>query len=317
MKVSEMFIKPRRFKITDVNDINYYVSIYNGKKDLYQTVYNYEDVIDVSTVIVDKIFLDFDYNPDMNFLSDVRTVAKYLEKNDYIFYIRFSGNGFHIFILLDNNELKNPKTAIKNYVNFLHQQTNTTSDPAVIGDLRRVVRIPNTLNIKHKEQQYYCIPISFNELMNYTYEEIRLLAKNPRENDKDFMNGHRFLNISEWDNNIFIAENKYNNIQNIVTDIQINNDIPPCVKELMKDPMLGNSGRIQVILFFRDLGYTKEEIENLLYDFLSEEKFNHCVHEEHLIDYLFEKDYIFNDCSIQKENGFCTSETCQGHRLYY
>lgn len=315
MIVSEMFIKPRRIKIIDKKDIDYYIDIYNGKKDLYHTVYNYKDVIDVSTVIVDKIFLDFDFNPNMKFLNDVRIVAKYLHDHDYVFYIRFSGNGFHIFIMLDNIELQNPKNAIKNYVNFLHKKTNTESDPAVIADLRRVVRVPNTLNIKHKDK-YYCISLSYDELMNMSYEEIRLLAKNPR-NVNDFINGSRFLNISEWDSNVFIEENKNINIQNVVIDSEINNDIPPCVENLMKDPTLGNTGRIQVILFFRDLGYTKEEVENVLYNFLSEEKFNHCVYEEHLIDYLFEKDYIFNDCFIQKENGFCTSEKCKGHGLYY
>ena len=310
-----MFIKPRRLKICDKSDVDYYISIYNGKKDLYQTVYEYENDLDVDNVIVDKIFLDFDYGSDMKFLQDVRTVAQYLYDNDYLFYIRFSGNGFHIFILLTDDKLKNPKVAIKNYVSFLHKKTNTLSDPAVIGDLRRVVRIPNTLNMKHRKEKYYCISLSMGELMTNTYEEIRLLAKHPRH-CADFINGHRYLDITEWDKDDII-EKEHKNEQKIIFNSEINDDIPPCVNDLMKDPMLGNIGRIQVILFFRDLGYTKEEVEDILYDFLSEDKFNHCVHEEHLIDYLFEKDYIFGDCSIQKENGFCTSETCKGHGLYY
>lgn len=314
MIVSEMFIKPRRFKIINPADVDYYVSVYNGKKDLYQTVYNYEDVIDVDTAIVDKIFLDFDYNADMKFLHNVREVAQYLSENDYLFYIRFSGNGFHIFILLDDEKIINPKNAIKNYVNFLHKKTETTSDPAVIGDLRRVVRVPNTLNIKHKKQQYYCIPITLDELLNKSYEEIRILAQNPREKN-DFVNGSRLLNITEWDTHISINNNS--STQKVVTENKINDNIPPCVQALMKDPMLGNTGRIQVILFFRDLGYSKEEVEDILYNFLSEEKFNHSVYEEKQIDYLFEKDYIFNDCFAQKENGFCTSENCPGHGLYY
>ena len=309
-----MFIKPRRFKIFNESDAKYLIDIYNGKKDLYQTVYQYQETVDTFNVIVDKIFLDFDYKSDMKFMQDVRTVAEYLYKNDYLFYIRFSGNGFHIFILLNDNELKNPKRAIKNYVSFLHKTTNTESDPAVVGDLRRVVRIPNTLNMKHKNKRYYCIAISMEELMKKTYEEIRLLAHHPRYCG-DFINGHRYLDISEWD--VDIVPVKKNEKQKSVFNSQINDDIPPCVQDLMKDPMLGNAGRIQVILFFRDLGYTKEEVEDILYDFLSEEKFNHCVHEEHLIDYLFEKDYIFNDCNTQLENGFCTSTVCQGHGLYY
>lgn len=315
MLVSEMFIKPRRLKITDPKDVDYYVKIYNGKKDLYQTVYNYEDSIDTNNAIVDKIFLDFDYDSNMKFLKDARTIAFYLLQNDYSFYVRFSGNGFHIFILLDNNKLKNPKGAIKNYVNYLHTKTGTKSDPAVVGDLRRVVRIPNTLNIKNRKSQYYCIPLTLNEFLHNTYEEIRLLAKNPRESENDFINGHRLLNISEWDTDII--EEQKNNTYHIINNNEISDDIPPCVQELMKDPMLGNVGRIQVILFFRDLGYTKEEVEDVLYNFLSEEKFNHCIYEEHLIDYLFEKDYIFNDCFRQKEDGFCTDEECKGHKLYY
>jgi len=313
MLISEMFIKPRRIKITDLQDIDYYVSMCNGKKDLYQSVYLYEDDIDVNNAIVDKIFLDFDFDMDMKFLQNTRIVAQYLFENDYSFYIRFSGNGFHIFILLDDYKIKNPKIAIKNYVNFLHKKTKTESDPAVVGDLRRVVRIVNTLNLKHKKKQSYCIPITFNELMNNTYEDIRLLAQNPRGDD--FINGHRLLNIAEWDKQVFLKKQR----EHIsVHTNKISNDIPPCIQSMMKDPMLGNAGRVQFILFFRDLGYTKEEVEDILYSFLSEEKFHHCVYEEHLIDYLFEKeDYIFHDCFIQKDNGFCTSDTCEGHKLYY
>ena len=314
MKISEMFIKPRRIKIFDQEDVDYYIDIYNGKKDLYQTVYEYENTIDTSTAIVDKIFLDFDYDSKMDFLYNVRTVAQYLYDNDYMFYIRFSGNGFHLFIMLDDSTLSSPKNAIKNYVNYLHKKTKTDSDPAVIGDLRRVVRVPNSLNIKH-DDHYYCISLSYDELINKTYEEIRLLAKNSRYCN-DFINGHRQLDITEWDNDDIIEE-KNRNVQKFIIDSEINDDIPPCVQYLMKDPMLGNTGRIQVILFFRDLGYTKEEVEEVLYNFLSEEKFNHCVYEEHLIDYLFEKDYTFSDCNIQKENGFCVSDTCKGHGLYY
>ena len=313
MLVNEMFIKPRRIKITDPQDVDYYIKIYNGTKDLYQSVYSYQDEISVSNVIVDKIYLDFDFDSDMKFLHNVRIVAQYLFDNDYLFYIRFSGNGFHIFILLDDIELKNPKVAIKNYVNYLHKKTETESDPAVVGDLRRVVRVPNTLNLKYRNKRFYCIPISFDELMNQTYEDIRLLAQNPRSN-KDFINGHRLLNISEWDKQLSFKQPKQ---QIIVNHNKIDNSIPPCIQDMMKNPMLGNAGRVQLILFFRDLGYTKEEIEDILYSFLSEEKFTHCVDEEHLIDYLFEKDYTFHDCFIQKDNGFCTSDTCKGYNLYY
>lgn len=313
MLMSEIFIQPRRITILSDKDLKYYIKNYNGKKNIYQSVYQYENSISVDNAIVDKIFLDFDFNSDMQFLKDVRVIATYLYENDYSFYIRFSGNGFHIFILLKEN-LQNPKNAIKQYVNHLHKQTKTTSDPAVIGDLRRVTRVLNTLNMKHKER-YYCIPITYDELMNLTYEDIRSLAKHSRH-FCDFINGHRLLDISEWDNILF-SERKNNSMQKISNINAIDNSIPPCVQDMMKQSNLGNLGRVQVILFFRDLGYTKDEVEDILFNFLSEEKFHHSVFEEHQIDYLFEKDYLFSNCYQLKENGFCTEENCQGHKLYY
>lgn len=314
MLVGEVFIKPRRLKTYSKDDIDYYIDIYNGKKDLYETVYQYEDFIDVSTVIVDKIFLDFDFNVDMKFLHDVRTVATYLYDNDYLFTIRFSGNGFHILIYLTQDELSNPKMAIRQYVNFLHKETDTESDPAVIGDLRRVIRIPNTLNIKHKEH-FYCIPLKYTELMSMSYEDIRKMAKNPRD-ESDFFNGHRYLNISEWDT-LIVEECVCHDQQNVILDTNISNDLPACIRAAMRVSDLGNLGRMQLILFLRDLGYSKEEVEDILFSFLSEEKFKHSVFEEHQIEHLFNKDYMFSDCNVQKQNGFCMSELCKGHGLYY
>ena len=313
MLVEELFIKPRRFEVYSEEDVNYYLSIYNGKKDLYRTVYAYKDSVDVDNVIVDKIFLDIDFDSNMKFLNDVRVVAQFLYDNDYIFYIRFSGNGFHLFIMLDDTKLENPKVAIRQFVNFLHNKTNTESDMAVVGDLRRVTRMPNTLNMKHKEH-YYCIPLTLDELLDMSYEDIRCLAKQPRL-EQDFINGHRTLNISSWDH-VIISE-KCSEKQNIVINNEINDDIPPCIHHATKDPTFGYAGRVQLILFFRDLGYTKEEVDEILYSFLSEEKYNHSTYDEKQIEHLFEKDYIFSDCLVQKQNGFCTDDNCKGHGLYF
>ena len=44
---------------------------------------------------------------------------------------------------------------------------------------------------------------------------------------------------------------------------------------------------------------------------------NHSIYEEKQIEHLFNKNYTFSDCAIQKQNGFCKSETCTGHKLYF
>ena len=108
MIVDEIFIPKRRIVIANPEQIQHYISVYNGKKNIYQSVYHYKNKPSAINAIVDKVFLDFDYDDDLKFYDDVKKVAKYLHKHGIRFYIRFSGRGFHIFVMVQNN-LKQPK----------------------------------------------------------------------------------------------------------------------------------------------------------------------------------------------------------------
>ena len=315
MIMSELFFRPHRRMPYSIEDIEkqkeIFLDKYNGKKDMYEAVYLYNGYPDEATAIVDKIFLDFDPNDDMSFVDDVKTVAKYLYENGIIFYMRFSGRGFHIFIELDTtDELLNPKYAIKKYVKHLHSITNTTSDPAVVGDVRRVTRLVNSMNLKTRK---YCIPISYEELLNNTYEDICKMASHVRHT-KDYIYGNKYLCISDWDIDEVLEPVTP---QNIIQDGKISNDLPPCIENFLQNPQLSHMERVQLILFFRDLGYTQDEIEGIFHSFLSDDKFHHCVNEEHQIQHVIEKNYLFSNCDIQKLNGFCPSEECAGCNLYY
>ena len=315
MIMSELFFRPHRrmpFTIEDIEEQKkIFLKKYNGKKDMYQAVYLYNGYPDEATAIVDKIFLDFDPGDDMSFVDDVRSVAQYLYSQDILFYVRFSGRGFHLFIQLDvDDALSNPKYAIKKYVKDLHNITHSTSDPAVIGDVRRVTRLVNSINLKTNK---YCIPISYDELLNNTYEEICQLASIQRDT-KDYISGHQYLSISDWDTDNIVEPISP---QNIIQDGKISNDIPPCIEKFLQNPQLSHIERVQLILFFRDLGYNQDEIEGILHSFLSDEKFHHCINEEHQIQHVFEKNYLFSNCDVQKLNGFCPSEQCTGCNLYY
>ena len=117
----EIFIPKTRIPALPV-DIEEYRNLYAGKKDLYVSVYTYrglgKDAIKAQNAIVDKIFLDFDYDEDMEFFDDVRCVAKFLYEIGAHFKIRFSGRGFHLFVYLTDNchNLKNPSKAIRGWV---------------------------------------------------------------------------------------------------------------------------------------------------------------------------------------------------------
>ena len=311
MLISELFIKPRRDVVYKQSTIDYFVDVFNGKTHIYESVYYFEDEPNPDKAIIDKIYLDFDAQDD-GFFESTKKVAKYLHDRDIKFYIRFSGRGFHIFIMLDQQKcLKNPKVAIKQYVRYLHEETNSSSDPAIIGDITRLVRIPNTINIKsHK----YCIAITYDMLMNYDYDKIYQLASH-KGPCYDYYNGHKLLDISKWDGEKYIKNNASYTVN---TKAILSNDIPPCIQKMMEDKNLGWKNRTFVITCLRDLGYTRDEIESILHSFLTEEKFYHSVFEEKQLERLVDvEDTLFASCKTLKEYDLCIDETCQGHNIYY
>ena len=321
-RLREVFIPKKRIPVTSVQEIMEYRSLYSGKKDLYVSVYEYEDSITGKNAIIDEIFLDFDYDDELKFFDDVRTVAGYLHDSDCNFYIRFSGRGFHIFVLLHTGNKHNTKTAIRNWVKDMHEKTNTKSDPAVVGDLRRVSRMLGSINLK---THLYCIPVSYAELMSFTYEGICEMAKEYHPSDlccnddviygDKYHYGNHFIDLTDF--------NKQTQPQNIkdnidTNNIQIQQNPPPCIESMLQDSELGYYARGMLILYLRDDGYGFEEILGILKMVLSEQKYHHCTVEEGQPSYLYfmREDLLFPTCHTLKDNGLCTSNTCDGHHLY-
>ena len=87
---------------------------------------------------------------------------------------------------------------------------------------------------------------------------------------------------------------------------------------MMKDPNLGWRGRTFVIVCLRELGYTKDEIESMLHNFLTEDKFHHCICDEKQLENLVDDEtMLFPSCKTLKEECWCVDKNCQGHNIYY
>lgn len=311
MLVKELFIPKTRITIQDKEEINKFIQMYNGKKNMYISVYDYKDIPNAKNAYVDRVFLDFDYDKELKFYEDVRRVAEYLNNKDYLFFIRFSGRGFHIFIMTEPEEsLQQPKLAIKKFVKDLHRRTQSTSDPAVIGDLRRVSRIIGTKNLK---TGLYCIPITYEQLFELSYNDICKIAKK-NNNNCDYIHGNTRLSLQLFD------ETKQNTSPlktETIGKLNFSTEFPPCIKKLLSTPDLGYHQRREIICYLRDDGYSEEEVEHILEKSLSSDKFYHCIEEENQVEYLFSRDDIlFSSCPTQKANGICCSNKCEGQNLY-
>lgn len=315
--IQEVFIPKQRIQITDKEKVFEYQQLYSGKKDLYLSVYNYRNVISTNTAIIDKIFLDFDYDDELLFFNDVRTVAKFLYDSDYTFCVRFSGRGFHIFIALQENHHNN-SSSIKKWVRYMHTKTNTHSDRAVIGDLRRVSRMLGTMNLK---THLYCIPITYKQLMKLSYDDICNMAR-VYQSDEQY-NGLFSDYYHYGKSNIDLSKFDIKEPKTIKTNININNvnvqkSLPACIEKMLKDPELGYYARGMLILYLRDDGYSFVEILSILKKTLSEDKYYHCTVEEEQPTYLYftREDLLFASCQTLKDNGLCGSKTCTGNHLY-
>lgn len=319
----EIFIPNKRIPIevtsivdTRIKEIQEYRELYSGKKNIYTSVYKYKNgIIDAEHAIIDKIFLDFDYDDDLNFFDDVRKVAKFLADSNYTFSIRFSGRGFHIFIRVKRwIRLNNPRQAIRKWVQNMHEQTGTDSDHAVIGDLRRVSRMLGSMNLK---THLYCIPIDYIQLMNFTYDSICDMARTMKTDylDDVYYIGGEILDISDFD-----VDDKPQTIKlnADINNIKVQNSLPSCINMMLSDSSLGYWGRGQLILYLRDDGYSYEEILMTLKAHLSDDKYYHCVEEEGQPSYLYydREDMLFASCQTLKDNGFCNDDHCSGCSLY-
>lgn len=313
--VKEFYIKERSvINCNDYDYVNYYINLYNGKAHIYEGLYCFRDVVERNNAIIDKVFLDFD-NKEINFLHDARVISEYLYKNDIKFCIRFSGRGFHIYISLDDIKLSNPSLAMKNYVKKLHKDNGTTSDLAVVGDLRRLRRVLHTINVK---SHLYCIPISYEDLHNKTYKEIQQYARIDRGQD-DIYYGKVLLDISDFDGYDEKQMNiKFNYGMKNLNFFNFNFDYkPPCICNFLSNPDLGYTERRDVIIFLRDMGYSEEEVIHILENHLSSEKFNHSIYEEKQVTRLFAEDMlIMRSCVSLKALGLCPDSGCLGNNLY-
>jgi len=108
----------KRIVVDNQEEFNSWVNAHNGKMNCFTSVYDYKEYTNkhavVSTVILDRIFLDFDahhgetdkitgsqiINPDAikTCLEDLNLVCQYLTTHDYKFDMSFSGRGFHLYV---------------------------------------------------------------------------------------------------------------------------------------------------------------------------------------------------------------------------
>ena len=99
-------VQLKRVVVNNLEEYRKFVMAYNGKMNVYTSVYDYENFTEnrgiEHTVIMDKLFLDFDAHGDeplWKAYEDFKTVRRWLVEQDYKHTMSFSGRGFYIFVM--------------------------------------------------------------------------------------------------------------------------------------------------------------------------------------------------------------------------
>lgn len=261
------------------NNRSVFCTVYRYNALNVNSVINTEDgIMPDNAMLYGDLYLDFD---DIDCYDNVKVDAlialSYLKivyhiKEDQV-KIFFSGNkGVHIVVPADilgvtptselNHIFKNIALSINTF------SKNKTIDTQIY-DNKRMFRVPNSL---HEKSNLYKVPITFNELKNLSEEQIKNLAKQPRQiQTKEITKINNIArqafqkNITEYEANKKEAkkDKKYN------AKLKV---IPPCVQCLIDNGAQEGQRNISIAClasFYRNYGKSLNETTDIISDWNS------------------------------------------------
>jgi hypothetical protein len=309
-------VGPPRKVVYNVDEYLKFINTNNGlKKAIYHTIYKF-DVIngkrpDYNTALVDCLFFDFD-DKSCNAYENCFKLHKHLQEINIKHSINMSGRGYHLYIYTNPYKPNNVKSTIKNAQMYFINKLNLSVDTQVIGNPAQMARIANTFNSK---ANLFCIPLTIEDLKGDDFIKNKAKKQNFI---KEIFIGKEYFELKDFDyktedENIFEIVDFDD--EEFILDIE---KIPICIKNLLKQKDVGWKGRYLIIIYFRDKGYSINEIAEILKKCLSPSKYNHCVNEERQLQYLFNRhDLIFPNCDKIIYDGYCTKKCVDYGKIIY
>lgn len=299
----------KRKVVHDMKEFIDTINTYNGKTDVFTSVYAFKNLQengkpDWSSIQIDKVFFDLDGD---SAFADMVKLHNWACNKDIRHTINFSGGGYHVYLWVAYKHLKNPSGCLYNFCDWLSKELDITPDRKIFGDIKRITRVPNTWNCK-PERQCWCIPITDEHFKGATSSVKQRLNDYQEWGTKkaDIQRFDMKANpISEFDDTTYDVENGHNR------DID---NAPPCIQAMLKMPDLSWRGRFLLISWLRDNGFLISETIEILRKTLSHEpyyssrrgRFYHCVYEEKQPFFVYKDiDRIFPSCETINRDGFC------------
>lgn len=249
-----------RKEVTCKRDFQRYLTLMSGSnRGTYVSIYDSSE-----RPLIDKVVFDLDSKDLNEAFADADILMDRLHKRNIPAAAMFSGKkGFHCYGLLKGAKIQ--RDAANYYLGNLQRnlsQDLKTMDSSIIGDSRRMIRIPNTLNGK-----IYCTPLPFEfrkmsitEILDYsktqhslnffpgelkTIEELSGDSKfQKRDNTKEFKDEIKVASIPSME---------------ILEDL-----IRPCVFAAIKEPNPCDTVRLNFVSEMMFLSFRPKQILDVI-----------------------------------------------------
>ena len=339
-KQTSTFASKRKL-VHNQEQFNDFVKMYNGKMNVFTSVYDYGQYTTkqavVSTVILDRVFLDFDaHHGEVNkhtgaqlidieqiglCYEDLKNVLNYLHEKDYKYDMSFSGRGFHVYVY------GQPVTDIRRLNAFFNEvkkvTTNGTLDSSAISS-RRLRRVRNTMNMKasYGDGCYYCIPISKEDTSEYSVQNLLTMSKTPNYIALP-MRGNKLVNWPE------VPPIEESEVEAKVITVG-NLPMPPCMHSAIMVENPTDEARAYLVSWYKDLllwadpnvGFadtkvtpSRETREKIVTKITKEIKGLHENHNvwldfnesvtKYRVGFIVDGNYSFPNCDKLISNGYC------------
>lgn len=306
------------------------VNYLNGIKNVYFSLYDCDKYSNFDNCIIDKVVYDFD--DGKRSLQKIRDTIPLLKKSKLKYSIVFSGNkGFHLYIYTKpDKKIKNRHHVLFNAHHKIMKELNLIEevdvDSKLIGDIKRIIRCPNTMHLKSR---LYAIPLTAQEIETFSYRQIREIAQQPRL--QFFIHGTKLFNLEGLDYTPKRAQFEnipdYNyNINLSADDEQIGKIIEkfhPCIKSWLAEPknLCKNNSRWFFTVYCRDIGLPASIIDKIAKMFWSgtkdstgiKSKYQEYKQENQLLYASKKQDYMMPGCSSLFQMGFCKGK-CKSYK---
>lgn len=294
-------IPTRIARVSTDEELLGYINKWNGITNIYSSIYWYNVIQndeygnEKRQPLIDKVCFDID-----NDLESAKKLTAYLLDKELKFSLFNSGRGWHFYIYCcGNGDAQKLRIA---QLSILHE-SKASADMHLIGDVSRILRIPNSWNFKSNS---FCIPIKVEELGKEDGSKQRIGQR--------FIYGNKILNLEDY------TESNFEYIKpEIMLDMKINTHISllPCIRNTIKKINPTQIERYALVVFLSDVLRNGKDLhyfdQGLLLEQIRAFFLENCRHwmdfnierTMYQVKNILPKTNFYVGCKFLKEKGLC------------